>query len=379
MVLDINGLRRMLQVQATGVVGPNGQSACSLQLSPAARQLSHLCTAPCSRTSAWTISVIARCTSASVSVRSAAWNVSRYDRLTRPSGTPLPWYRSNSRMRTSVGGAAARMVPRTIAAGKVSSTMIEMSRTTDGCRGGGTELSMPGAGDAIGDRVEVDFGDVDLVLRGDVARRRQRRRELADHADRSRAGLADSATDRGVGRGTRNGRSRGASTRRRRRARDPISSTTPLMSKKSTARRAAAPVPGVAAPTHASAERPALAAAVAKTRAQLEQPHVVLPAAAVVGDRIDQPGQQRRPQHRELLRERVQDLDDLRLRRRTSAAASRAMNEKVTRFGEAGRRGEAPHEPVALEPAIRFRGRRRRAPGTSSAGGRTRSAARSPR
>ena len=49
------------------------------------------------RLSAVTIAVIAACTSSSVSVRSGDWNVRRNDRLTLPSGMPLPWYRSNSR------------------------------------------------------------------------------------------------------------------------------------------------------------------------------------------------------------------------------------------------------------------------------------------
>ena len=34
---------------------------------------------------------IASCTSASVSVRSGDWKVSRTDRLQRPSGMPVPW------------------------------------------------------------------------------------------------------------------------------------------------------------------------------------------------------------------------------------------------------------------------------------------------
>src|SRR5437763_12421276 len=60
-------------------------------------------------------------------------------------GTPRPWYRSNSRIATSVDGAFARIVPRTVAAGKRSSTRIERSRTIDGWRGSATTRRPAGA------------------------------------------------------------------------------------------------------------------------------------------------------------------------------------------------------------------------------------------
>src|SRR4029079_19675128 len=56
------------------------------------------CTAPCWETSAARILSKACCTSASVNVRSLAWNVRRTDRLTDPSGTPFPLYRSKKPM-----------------------------------------------------------------------------------------------------------------------------------------------------------------------------------------------------------------------------------------------------------------------------------------
>ena len=47
-------------------------------------------------------------------------------------------------------------------------------------------------------------------------------------------------------------------------------------------------------------------------RAQLEQPCVFLTAPQVVGDRVDETGQQRGPQHGELLGEWVEDVDEIR-------------------------------------------------------------------
>ena len=44
-------------------------------------------------------------------------------------------------METSVAGATARIVPRTVAAGKVSSMTIEISRAIDGYRGSGFTVS----------------------------------------------------------------------------------------------------------------------------------------------------------------------------------------------------------------------------------------------
>ena len=68
-----------------------------------------------------------------------------------------------------------------ISAGKVSATTIERSRTTDGCRGSGTDAiarASPRRRRATG--VEVQLGDEDLVL----ARRAARSRRLPARADR---------------------------------------------------------------------------------------------------------------------------------------------------------------------------------------------------
>src|SRR5436190_17870320 len=109
---------------------------CHEYLAPDPRPgLRHRRTAPCLAPNASTMRVIASSTSASVSVRSGERNVRRNERLTRPSGTPLPRYRSNSIACASSAGAAERIVPRTAAAGKALSTSTERSRTTDGNRG----------------------------------------------------------------------------------------------------------------------------------------------------------------------------------------------------------------------------------------------------
>src|SRR5262249_50807344 len=99
------------------------------------RRPGYLRTAPCAPARALTMRSMAASTSASVIVRSGERNVRRSDRLTRSSGTPLPLYRSNSIVCTSVEGAADRIVPRTAAAGKLLSTRIDRSRTIDGNRG----------------------------------------------------------------------------------------------------------------------------------------------------------------------------------------------------------------------------------------------------
>ena len=131
-------------------------------------------------------SSIALCTSASVSVRSADRNVRRSERLTLPSGTPLPCSdRTRGRPARAGRGVAHGVADRPRQG--VSSTRIEMSRATDGKRGSGYAASAC-AGNCVERR------------RGRPRRRRpasrpagralgDRRRQLAEHADR-RAGDA---------------------------------------------------------------------------------------------------------------------------------------------------------------------------------------------
>ena len=106
-----------------------------------------------------------------------------------------------------------------------------------------------------------------------------------------------------------------------------------------------------------------LAGAGAEDRRQLEQAHVLLLAAAVVRDRIEQAGQQRRPHHRHRLGERVGDGDDVSASAAKRRAASRAMNEKVTLSEKPAARGQRPQPARRASAAAPARG------GGSSSGG----------
>ena len=94
--------------------------------------------------------------------------------------------------------------------------------------------------------------------------------------------------------------------------------TTPFMSKKSTSR--APPlqcsVPPLPVQAHATVRRsPALRE---KRVSNLEQSDVPLFAPAVVGDGVDEAGQRRRTQHREILRQRICDRNEITLARKWS-------------------------------------------------------------
>ena len=98
----------------------------------------------------------------------------------------LALYRSKTRTLTIGAGAAApaaRMVPRMISAGKASSTTIDRSRTTNGCRGSGCAAS-PRSDRARPRGIEVDLGHEDRVLARRAASVGDGRRELSDHAER---------------------------------------------------------------------------------------------------------------------------------------------------------------------------------------------------
>ena len=66
-------------------------------------------------------------------------------------------------------------------------------------------------------------------------------------------------------------------------------------------------------------------------RADFEQPDIAPAVPAVVRDRVDQAGQQRRPQHVEFCRQRVGDRDErIAVRLRETAAAFDSMKPNVT-------------------------------------------------
>ena len=81
-----------------------------------------------------------------------------------------------------------------IAAGKVSATTIDRSRTTNGCRGSGRAASL-GLRARARQRVEVQLGDEDRVLARQPARVRERRRHPTDETDRCADSRARDAID----------------------------------------------------------------------------------------------------------------------------------------------------------------------------------------
>ena len=213
--------------------------------------------------------------------------MSRSDRLTRPSGTPLPWYRSNSTIDTSVEGADERIVPRTAAAGKASSTRIDRSRTIDGKRG--SDSARSGSARAPQPRPRRDrFRPRRSFAGGKPARLGDRGHELADDAEVSLA----VGEHRAARPGTRYGRRDAAKFERAgwQPSAAHSSSTTPFTSKKSTGRarrRTSAACGRCAAPRD---RRRAPFAGGREPAAGLEQPDVLAAAAPVVRARVDQSG-----------------------------------------------------------------------------------------
>ena len=99
-----------------------------------------------------------------------------------------------------------------------------------------------------------------------------------------------------------------------------------------------------------------LAAAGAEDRRQLEQAHVLLLAATVVRDRVEQPGQQRRPHHRHRLGQRVGDGDDVGVGGEAARGVARDEREGDA-LGEAGGAGQRAQPGVARQPRRRARRR----------------------
>ena len=264
--------------------------------------------------SASTIAAIAASTSSSVSVRSDERNVRRSDKLTRPSGTPFPWYRSNSAIDASVAGADDRIVPRTAAAGKASPIRIDRSRTIAGYFGS-VSARRSSRACSRGDRIEVELGDVDLFARGKSARFGDRRRELSHDAD----------SDSGAARSRRHGRARGKPDSSGVNSICPTpsalhrSSTTPLTSKKSTPRPAADQC-GCSPGTGPGECRRALLSVAGEAAANLEQPDVLQSAAPIVGAGLDQSRAAARGEARRTSRRAGWRSPPVRHRRRRRAA-----------------------------------------------------------
>ena len=249
-------------------------------------------------------SSIAVCTSSSVSVRSAARNVRRSERLTCLGWNALSLCSDRTRRSrpASAGGRTDSATNR--AAGKVSGTRIETSRTIDGKRGSDSaRRSSPAARSRTA--LEIDLGDVELFGAGEArglrpsdgtaARRRRSRPVGVRRCQRFRRAAGNEER-------TLAPRRTPSATRRWRRAR----STTPLVSKKSTPR---------AASTSAARQprRPGDRGRARLTRrggepaAGLEQADVLPLAPAIVRAARRSARQQRRAQHRVLLGQRVGD------------------------------------------------------------------------
>ena len=316
-------------------------------------------TAPCSRASAARIASKLCCTSASVSVRSADWNVKRTDRLTARPGRPCPDTdrKSDGDQRRTAPRAVARMVPRMISAGKEFSD--DDREVADDERIPRQRLR----------RVATERSRGTLRARRGRARRPRRvlprqfaavgngRRQPPDDADRVAV----------VGRRDHDaapGPHRNGSPRRRRRRID-TERVTQLLDdaldvEEVDVARGAGPVLGGAAPVHGAATTPRLSSG-REPRADFEEPHVGSTVPPVVRDRVDQARQQRWPQHVELRRQRVGDRDDRRRRRprRTAPRPRASMNPNVT----ASERPAAvsTRRTVDLASIARIRRRRRAA------------------
>ncbi len=264
-----------------------------------------------------------------------------------------------------------------ISAGKVSGTTIERSRTTDGWRGSGRTRSIAARPRRSASRSRFELGDEDLVLPRRAALLGERRREEADEADRR----SPASTRRGLA---------GDEKRRRAPARTAAAtpsashscSTTPLTSKKSTSRAGADQCSGAAAPVQARPTPRVSPAVDGEARADLEQRDVAPAVTPVVRDGVDQAGQERRPQHVELRRQRIGDGRRAPLRRRrprTRAPPRLSMNPKVTASRQPGGGQHPAHQMVARDCADRAAAPPPSSAGTSVRACRSRSGGRPPR
>ena len=188
---------------------------------------------------------------------------------------------------------------------------------------------MPGPDASIGDGVEVDLGDVDLGLRGDVARRCQRRQR----AGRSRRPVG--ARSRRI-RTLRRGRGRGTGDRPAVNSRATPSPDRDQLDgalhveEVDRRGRCRSSAPGDARADPREPQRAALAAVRGEDRAQLEQPHVVLSAAPVVGDGIDHARAAATAAAPRTAPRAGSGFRRAAVPRRTSAPPARSMNENVT-------------------------------------------------
>jgi hypothetical protein len=103
-----------------------------------------------------------------------------------------------------------------------------------------------------------------------------------------------------------------------------------------------------------AAERAPFSSATRETDTELEQPHIALLPPAVVGDGIDEPRQQRRPQDGEVLGQRIRDWNEAAI-----------AGERRRDLGSDEAEGDRFREPA---PVITLRSRRARAVRGSIAG-----------
>ena len=124
---------------------------------------------------------------------------------------------------------------------------------------------------------------------------------------------------------------------------------------------AAAPVFRLRHSRPCARERAALALRAREARANLEQPHVALFAAAVVRDRVDEARQRRRPQNGKRFGQRIRDRHDVAVGGEGGGGGI-SHEAEGHGFGEAGAGEGAAHLARAHDPWIhraRRRGRRR--------------------
>ena len=206
-----------------------------------------------------------------------------------------------------------------------------MSRVTEGYRGSGSIAHVADRRQRF-DGVQIDLGDVHGIGAGSPW--------ALGHSAASWPRTPTRVPPVTRAAADRPGASHGSRMRRRvdRRAMraSQTRSTTPLMSKKSTSRAAPLQWLGAGGAGPGARQRAPLAGGSRESRADLEQPDVALLAAPVVRHGVDQARKRRRPQHREVFRQRVGDGHDIARRPRTRAAAVSPMNPNVTASREPG-------------------------------------------
>ena len=315
--------------------------------------------ASCSACNASTMVSMAACTSASVSVRSAARKTSRSDRLQRPFGDALPlvaieFLDADQRRRRRASDRATNGGRRQGRVDDDRHVARARRKARQGLRADAVVARRP-----VERQIEVELGGEDALARRQAVGLGDGRRDLAEDAEDARLDAVAA-----VQRPHRDRRRALARQERRLARREHGLEAERAAQRADRARRVveiggpagAAPVRRRGLAQRRQRQGAMLAGAGAEDRRQLEQAHVLLLAAAVVRDRVEQAGQQRRPHHRHRFRQRVGDGDDVGVGGEAARGVTRDEREGDA-LGEAGGARQRPQPRVARQPRRRTRRR----------------------